>query len=631
MGKANCEFNGTGGQYFAVAFIHLFLLSMVTLGIYAPWAFVRLLKLKASHTLLNGKQVVFTGAGGQLFLLVLVQGLLTIVTLGLYGPWAMCKFLTWRAQNTIVGGKPSQFIGTGASFFVFYLIHFMILPLLTLGLYYFLALYRLYAWKEENTRYGGERTSFGAGFGEFLKVSLIGWFLNTVTLNLFMPWSTCMLYKWQIHGLAVGDEEDVEHFPAVKTNIIVSIIIVSIALLISLGLAFLLITALKKSSELEPPVVQRHAQPDRVILKRPQVKKDATPPAKRPSAVPAPEPSAETAGQPSKPQKSPVPAPPKQDKKAAEYDREINRLDALIKNDSNNADIFYNRAWLYAAKGDLQKAQGDYTKALEINDKHDAAYFNRGLVYVRMKKYDMAVNDFDAAIRLEPSSSDAYCNRGSANFQLGKNDAAIEDFTTALKIAPEDADLYHNRGIVYLSKGDNTQAMEDSKRAAQLREKKDEKGLKGEKGPGEKAGSVVWKQNLVNARMPETIARGMIHGEPFVYESAKLENGVLTIRDGKDFFPDHAVKIFLFLKEGETPEGKSYNITKTSGFGSPHIHMEWKTQDSSIPKTEMFMQAYEMRLDFGTTENGSLPGKIYLCLPDKMKSVVAGSFTAVVK
>ena len=631
MGKGNCEFKGTGGQYFATVFIHLFLVSMVTFGIYSPWAFVRLLKLKASHTLLNGKRVTFTGAGGQLFVLILVQGLLTVITLGFYGPWAICKFLTWRAENTLVEDKSSQFTGTGSSLFVFYLIHFMILPALTLGLYYSLALYRLYAWKEENTRYGGEKTSFGAGFGEFFKVSLIGWILNSMTLNLFTPWSVCMLYKWQIQGLAVGDEEEVEHFPEVKTSIVASIVLIVIGLLILFAFIFILTTAVKKSSEVRSLEAQRLTQIDRMKIKRPQDGKGAMPLTKKPSAVTVQRPGVKPARELSKPQEATVPAPPAPDKKAAGYDREIKKLDVSIEKDSKNADAFYNRARLYAARGDLQQAQRDYSKALEINNKHDSAYYNRGLVYVRMEKYDLAVKDFDAAIRLEPSASDAYCNRGNANFQLGKNDSAIEDFTTALKIAPEDADLFHNRGIVYLSKGEKSKAMEDSKRAAQLREMKVEEDLKGKKGPGDKAGGVVWKQDLVNIKIPETIARGMIHGEPFAYESAKLENGVLTIRDGKDFFPDHAVKIFLFLKEGETAEGKSYNITRTSGFGSPHIHMEWKTKDSNIPKTEMFMQAYAMRLDLGTTENDSLPGKLYLCLPDKMKSFVAGSFTAVVK
>ena len=109
MSKANCQFKGTGGQYFSAVIIHLGLISFITFGIYSPWAWVRIFQLKASHTTINGKPVTFTGTGGQLFLLILVQGLLTFITFGLYGPWAICKFFSWRAQNTLVDGNPSRF------------------------------------------------------------------------------------------------------------------------------------------------------------------------------------------------------------------------------------------------------------------------------------------------------------------------------------------------------------------------------------------------------------------------------------------------------------------------------------------------------------------------------------------
>jgi uncharacterized membrane protein YjgN (DUF898 family) len=57
MAKGNCEFKGTGGQYFVTVFIHLFILGSLTLGIYTPWALVRLWRLKASHNTMNGKSV----------------------------------------------------------------------------------------------------------------------------------------------------------------------------------------------------------------------------------------------------------------------------------------------------------------------------------------------------------------------------------------------------------------------------------------------------------------------------------------------------------------------------------------------------------------------------------------------
>ncbi|MCK4789264.1 MAG: tetratricopeptide repeat protein [Desulfobacteraceae bacterium] len=317
-----------------------------------------------------------------------------------------------------------------------------------------------------------------------------------------------------------------------------------------------------------------------------------------------------------------LPAKATAPKKAVDYDAEIKKVDDLIKKDSKNIGAFYNRGWMYASKGDVQKAIADYSQVIEIDEEFGDAYYNRGLLYAKMKRDEQAVRDFSKAIEFDSRAFDAYCNRGNIHFKMGKGDLAIKDYTAALKIKPNDGELYHNRGIVYLSIGKKSEAAADSKKAAQLLGKVEAKPLK--------PSSVAWRKDLKGVKIPDVSARGMIHGEVFFVESSKIENGILTIRDGKDFFPDHAVTIFLFLK-GESPDGKSYDIASTSGFGSPHIHMKWRPKNSKTPKSRVFMKGYSMRLEFGKTQDGKLPGKIYLCMPDEMKSYLAGSFTAIAK
>ncbi len=50
-----------------------------------------------------------------------------------------------------------------------------------------------------------------------------------------------------------------------------------------------------------------------------------------------------------------------------------------------------------------------------------------------------------------------------------------------------------------------------------------------------------------------------------------------------------------------------------------------------MPESEIIMDSYNMQLDFGQINNGKVTGKIYVYLPDKNKSVVAGTFEATVK
>lgn len=320
------------------------------------------------------------------------------------------------------------------------------------------------------------------------------------------------------------------------------------------------------------------------------------------------------------------------------YDQEIGELNAFIDQNSANADAYYNRALLFERKGDLATAIKDYTKAIELNRTHSEAYYNRGLVFAKLKEFEPAARDFHAALSFNPRFFEAYCNRGNVNYRLGKYDLALKDYAAALKIRPDDADPYYNRAVVYQAIGQNSQAGRDFKKAAAMGHEKSKRYLlrQGEKSAkaattASPQSSVAWKNDLSNVKMPATIAKGRINGEKFISNSAELANGILTIRDGTDFFPNHAVMVFLFLKEEESPEGKSFHVSRTSDSGSPHIHMKWKPENSKVPKTKVFVKDYSMRLEFGAIRKKRLPGRIYLCLPDEMKSVVAGSFSAQVE
>lgn len=323
--------------------------------------------------------------------------------------------------------------------------------------------------------------------------------------------------------------------------------------------------------------------------------------------------------------------------KAVDYEGEMNRLNDLIRQNDKNAEAFYNRGWLYDYKGKLKVSEKDYTKAIEINKQDGDAYYNRGLIFVRMKKYKKAVKDFSEAIKLEPRDSDAYCNRGNANLQMGKRDMALKDYNAALVINPNDADLYYNRAVVYLTKGEKSKSSADLQKASKLGHKKAREYLKLPPAKPKKSETpiktsrVVWGLNPSKVKIAGKRASGRIHGANFAVKSAKIEKGILTLRQGKHVFPDYAVMIFLFSKKGEKLEGKTYNISKNQGLGVPPIHMKWKQQGSDIPETEIFMKDYAMLLKFGKKKRNLLSGKIYLSMPDELKSFVTGTFTAKVE
>lgn len=60
----------------------------------------------------NKKTVQFTGDGSSYFGIWIVNLLLTIVTLGLYSPWAKVRRLRYFYRNTLVDGSPFEFHGS---------------------------------------------------------------------------------------------------------------------------------------------------------------------------------------------------------------------------------------------------------------------------------------------------------------------------------------------------------------------------------------------------------------------------------------------------------------------------------------------------------------------------------------
>ena len=131
--------------------------------------------------------------------------------------------------------------------------------------------------------------------------------------------------------------------------------------------------------------------------------------------------------------------------------------------------------------------------------------------------------------------------------------------------------------------------------------------------------------------IPPTPAKGEIHGKPFVVESSSIENGVLSLRLGKDVSADLEAKVILFTPPWEVPVGKKFNIKNASGTNLPQIVLAWKEPGQSAPAEQKFSEKYNLVLELGQEKDNKLPGKISLSLPDEVKSHIAGTFEADIK
>jgi hypothetical protein len=139
-------------------------------------------------------------------------------------------------------------------------------------------------------------------------------------------------------------------------------------------------------------------------------------------------------------------------------------------------------------------------------------------------------------------------------------------------------------------------------------------------------GKIEWTQDLAKMAIPDSLAAGKILGKDFQVEAAKREgSGAIVLSQGKGPFPNAA--ILIFLKPTDPIEGKSYEIRKdTPPLQRPPIHLKIIPPGQKLPAGPAIVLDYAMKLEFSKAENGVVTGRIYACLPDENKSVVAGTF-----
>lgn len=138
-----------------------------------------------------------------------------------------------------------------------------------------------------------------------------------------------------------------------------------------------------------------------------------------------------------------------------------------------------------------------------------------------------------------------------------------------------------------------------------------------------------WTLDLKKMNIPETAATGQILRENFKVERARLTPiGTLELEHGKS-----RLVIFLGLKVGQPIEGKSFEFRaddKEMG-KRPSIHVQIYAEKTTRPKMQFFSTDYAMRLEFGKQKDNAIPVRLYLCLDDGGRSVLAGTFTVDLK
>lgn len=76
------------------------LIATLSFGILTPWANVMIKEYEVSHTIVDGRRLMFTGTGSDLFVHWIKWFLLTLITFGIYGFWLNLRLMQWNAEHT---------------------------------------------------------------------------------------------------------------------------------------------------------------------------------------------------------------------------------------------------------------------------------------------------------------------------------------------------------------------------------------------------------------------------------------------------------------------------------------------------------------------------------------------------
>ena len=132
----------------------------------------------------------------------------------------------------------------------------------------------------------------------------------------------------------------------------------------------------------------------------------------------------------------------------------------------NNERLYRLRAANFIEINEYQKAEADYTKAIELDPENDENYYIRGNFYrYYLEDYNKAIADYTKAIELDPANPYNYFATGDA---YGKNEQYNEALASYLKAEELDKDkslakseaLYNNMAINFEYLEQNEKAVE---------------------------------------------------------------------------------------------------------------------------------------------------------------------------
>ncbi|PMP68638.1 MAG: hypothetical protein C0190_01380 [Thermodesulfobacterium geofontis] len=119
------------------------------------------------------------------------------------------------------------------------------------------------------------------------------------------------------------------------------------------------------------------------------------------------------------------------------FDEALEIFNKVLEMNPNHIKALEARAVIYMQKGEIELAENDLERAINIEPENARLYFRLGQVYYRKKDLDKALELFTKAIDLEPTYPAAYMARSQILREKGLEEAADLELDKAVAVQRE--------------------------------------------------------------------------------------------------------------------------------------------------------------------------------------------------
>lgn len=257
------KFNGSGGALFGILIVN-FLLTVITLGFYYPWAKAKRLKYLYAETELDNSRFSFHGTGPEMFkgfikaigVFIVIYGVLigsamtgnaVISILGvlifmfaifLLGPLAIHGSMRYRMSRTSWRSIHFGYRGDRKELIILY-IKGILLSIITLYIYLAWFICDLRRYIIGHIRFGSISFKYTGKGGDMFVMNLKGFFLTILTLGIYGLWWARNMMQFYIDNIKIvkNEQEYNIKFNASVGDIFVLFLVNYFLVILTLGIA----------------------------------------------------------------------------------------------------------------------------------------------------------------------------------------------------------------------------------------------------------------------------------------------------------------------------------------------------------------------------------------------------------